>query len=58
MRIDPIYRVPRMHYGMDFSAKVGTDIYATGDGVVTYAAWRQGYGNCIMIDHGYDYETL
>ncbi|OAV74844.1 Glycyl-glycine endopeptidase ALE-1 precursor [Bacteroidales bacterium Barb7] len=58
MRIDPIYRVPRMHYGMDFSAKVGTDIYATGDGVVTYAAWRQGYGNCIMIDHGYGYETL
>lgn len=58
MRIDPIYRVPRFHTGMDFSAKVGTEIYATGDGVVTYASWKQGYGNCIIINHGYGYETL
>ena len=58
MRIDPIYRTPRFHSGMDFSAKIGTDIYATGDGVVTFAAWKQGYGNCLMIDHGYGYKTL
>ncbi|MDF9829141.1 M23 family metallopeptidase [Parabacteroides sp. PF5-6] len=58
MRIDPIYRVPRFHTGMDFSAKTGTEIYATGDGVVTYAAWKQGYGNCLVINHGYGYETL
>ncbi len=58
MRIDPIYRTPRFHSGMDFSAKVGTDIYATGDGVVTFAAWKQGYGKCMMIDHGYGYKTL
>ena len=58
MRIDPIYRTPRFHSGMDFSAKVGTDVYATGDGVVTFAAWKQGYGNCLMIDHGYGYQTL
>ncbi len=58
MRIDPIYRVPRFHSGMDFSAKVGTDVYATGNGVVTYAAWKQGYGNCIEINHGFGYETL
>ncbi len=57
-RIDPIYRVPRFHSGMDFSAKIGTDIYATGNGVVTYAAWKQGYGNCLVIDHGFGYETL
>ena len=36
MRIDPIYRTPRFHAGMDFSAKVGTDIYATGNGTITY----------------------
>ncbi len=58
MRIDPIYRVRRFHTGMDFSAKTGTEIYATGDGVVTYAAWKQGYGNCLVINHGYGYETL
>lgn len=58
MRIDPIYRTPRFHSGMDFSAKVGTDIYATGNGVVTFAGWKQGYGNCLMIDHGYGFETL
>ncbi|MEG1543789.1 MAG: M23 family metallopeptidase, partial [Tannerellaceae bacterium] len=58
MRIDPIYRTPRFHSGMDFSAKVGTEIYATGDGVVTFAAWKQGYGNCLIINHGHGYETL
>lgn len=58
VRIDPIYRTPRFHSGMDFSAKVGTEIYATGDGVVTFAAWKQGYGNCLMIDHGYGFQTL
>ena len=58
MRIDPIYRTPRFHSGMDFSAKIGTDIYATGDGKITMAGWKQGYGNCVMIDHGYGYQTL
>ncbi len=58
MRIDPIYRTPRFHTGMDFSAKVGTEVYATGDGVVVYSAWKQGYGNCLQIDHGYGFQTL
>jgi len=58
MRIDPIYRTLRFHSGMDFSAPVGTDIYATGDGQVVFSGWRQGYGNCIIIDHGYDFKTL
>ena len=58
MRIDPIYRTPRFHSGMDFSAKIGTDIYATGDGVVTFAAWKQGYGKCLIINHGYGYQTV
>lgn len=58
VRIDPIYRTPRFHSGMDFSAKVGTEIYATGNGVVTFASWKQGYGNCLIIDHGFGYQTL
>ncbi|NDW10016.1 M23 family metallopeptidase [Dysgonomonas sp. 520] len=58
MRIDPVYGTPRFHAGMDFTAKTGTDVYVTGNGTVTYADWKQGYGNCIIIDHGYGYETL
>lgn len=58
MRIDPIYRIPMFHSGMDFTAERGTEIYATGDGTVIYASWKQGYGNCVIVDHGYDYKTL
>ena len=58
MRIDPIYRIPRFHSGMDFNAEKGVEIYATGDGTVISASRNQGYGNCIIIDHGYDYKTL
>ena len=58
MRIDPVYGVPKFHAGMDFSAPTGTDIFATGNGIVTSTGWRQGYGNTVVINHGYDYETL
>ena len=56
-RIDPIYGTVRYHAGMDFSAAVGTDIYATGDGTVEDAGWESGYGNCVVINHGYGYKT-
>jgi len=56
MRIHPIYRVPKMHYGMDFTAKTGTEIYATGDGVIKAADNKlTGYGNRVDVDHGYGY---
>jgi murein DD-endopeptidase MepM/ murein hydrolase activator NlpD len=58
MRIHPIYHTYRFHSGMDFSAPVGTDIYATGDGVVIFSGWKQDYGNCIIIDHGFGFKTL
>ena len=58
MRIDPVYGYPKFHAGMDFTAKTGTDIYATGDGTVELAEWYSGYGNCIIINHGFDYKTL
>jgi murein DD-endopeptidase MepM/ murein hydrolase activator NlpD len=59
MRIHPIYKVPKMHWGMDFSAPVGTEVFATGDGVVSKVVnTRRGYGKHVIIDHGYGYETL
>ncbi len=58
-RIHPIYKVLRMHEGIDFTAPVGTPIYATGDGVIEHLKHKMtGYGKVIMINHGYGYETL
>lgn len=59
MRIHPIYKTRKLHTGVDFSAPRGTPIYSTGDGKVTKVRKsRRGYGNYIVIDHGYGYETL
>ncbi len=58
-RSDPFTKIRKFHAGMDFSAKTGTPIYATGDGVVARADnGATGYGNHIVIKHGYGYETL
>lgn len=57
-RVDPIYKTVRMHSGMDFTAKTGTPVYATGDGVIEKADWDQGYGKTVIINHGYGYKTL
>jgi murein DD-endopeptidase MepM/ murein hydrolase activator NlpD len=58
-RTDPFTKARKFHYGMDFSAKRGTPVYATGDGVVTRADNRSsGYGKHIRIDHGYGYVSL
>ncbi|MCC6282992.1 MAG: M23 family metallopeptidase [Saprospiraceae bacterium] len=57
-RIHPVYKVKKFHAGLDFPARVGTAIQATGDGVVVEAGWHSGYGNCVKISHGYGYETL
>lgn len=47
----------REHKGLDFSADVGTPIYATGDGVVKSVYYSESYGNVIFLDHQYGYET-
>jgi len=58
-RIHPIYKTRKMHAGMDFSAKTGTEIYATGDGVISKVRRsKRGYGNHVKINHGFGYETL
>ena len=58
-RIDPFTKIRRFHYGMDFTAKRGTPIYATGNGIVKRADNRSsGYGKHIRIDHGFGYLSL
>ncbi len=57
-RIHPIYKVPKMHYGIDFTAPSGTPIQATGAGEVIKAGRGSGYGNRVIIDHGFGYQTL
>lgn len=58
-RIDPYYKKLKFHYGVDFSAPKGTPIYATGNGTVSKTKRsRRGFGNHIVINHGYGYESL
>ena len=59
-RVDPFYKVRKFHEGLDFSATIGTEVYATGNGTVSDAGpdVEGGYGNEIKIDHGYSYQTV
>jgi len=58
-RIDPVYKTIKFHAGLDFTAPQGTPIYATADGTVTTAgSTGNGFGNHVVINHGYGYETL
>lgn len=56
-RFHPLLGYVREHKGLDFSADIGTPVYATGDGVVKIAYFSGSYGNVIFINHGYGYET-
>ncbi|ATG47304.1 peptidase M23 [Celeribacter ethanolicus] len=47
----------RMHEGQDFAAAYGTPLYATADGVVTFAGWQSGYGRLVKIQHEFGIET-
>jgi len=57
-RIHPIYKIKKFHEGMDFTAPTGTEVYATGDGVIekVKSSYR-GYGKRVVIDHGFGYKT-
>lgn len=58
MRIHPVYKVKKMHNGIDFAAEIGTPIYATADGTVKKVDVRfSGYGKMVEIDHGFGYLT-
>jgi len=58
-RIDPVYKTVKMHAGLDFAAPQGTPIYATANGTISISGNKgNGYGNHVVINHGYGYQTL
>jgi len=58
-RIHPIYKIRKFHYGIDFTAPTGTEIYVTGDGTIEQIeSSHRGYGNSIIINHGFGIKTL
>lgn len=58
LRIHPVYKVKKMHYGIDFAAEIGTPVYATADGKVEVVDVKfSGYGKQVMINHGFGYKT-
>lgn len=56
-RRDPIYGTAKFHEGLDFAASTGTPVFATADAEVEVAERKQNYGNCIDLNHGYNYKT-
>ncbi len=57
-RVHPIFKKIRPHNGTDYSAKIGTPIKTTGDGVIEFIGTQNGYGNVIIVNHGQGYSTL
>lgn len=55
--VHPVYGTPQWHHGQDFSTPYGTEVFATGSGKVIEAGWNGGFGNCVVIDHGYGYRS-
>jgi murein DD-endopeptidase MepM/ murein hydrolase activator NlpD len=59
LRIHPIYKIIKFHYGMDFTAPAGADVYATGNGVIVgVLSSKRGLGNHIILDHGFGYTSI
>ncbi len=56
-RSDPFSGEGAMHTGVDISAPMGTQVKATGDGIIVHASWNNGYGRCVIVDHGNGYQT-
>lgn len=57
-RKHPILGMVRRHAGVDYAAPTGTPIRSAGDGRVTFAGWKNGYGRTVIVDHGRGYTTL
>jgi murein DD-endopeptidase MepM/ murein hydrolase activator NlpD len=53
----PVLGTPAWHHGQDFVTPYGTEVFATGSGKIIEAGWKGGFGNCIVIDHGYGYTS-
>jgi murein DD-endopeptidase MepM/ murein hydrolase activator NlpD len=58
LRIHPYYKISKFHAGMDFTAPLGTEIYATGDGTIeSVSSGKRGMGNYIIVNHGFGYTS-
>lgn len=57
-RLHPIFKVTKFHSGIDITAHIGEEVYASKDGTVVFSGWNGGYGNCIVVDHGNGVSTL
>ena len=57
-RMHPILKIRRMHNGIDFVAKQGTPIYASGNGIIAEAERNSSFGNMVKINHGFGYVTI
>jgi murein DD-endopeptidase MepM/ murein hydrolase activator NlpD len=57
-RMHPILKIRKFHKGMDFTAPIGTPIYASGNGVVTRSGRSATFGRVVYIEHGYGYKTI
>ena len=57
-RSDPFSGEGEMHKGVDISAPMGTPVKAAADGIIIHAGWNGGYGRCVIVDHGNNYQTL
>jgi murein DD-endopeptidase MepM/ murein hydrolase activator NlpD len=57
VRSDPFSGEGAMHTGVDISAPQGTAVRVTADGIVIHAGWNGGYGRCVIVDHGNNYQT-
>ncbi|MDP4222256.1 MAG: M23 family metallopeptidase [Bacteroidota bacterium] len=53
----PVLGTPQWHHGQDICTPYGSEVFATGSGKVIQAGWEGGFGNCIVIDHGYGYRS-
>ena len=58
MRLHPVFNITLFHAGIDFSAPSGTKVETTGDGIVAFSGFDRGYGQKIIINHGYGYKTI
>jgi murein DD-endopeptidase MepM/ murein hydrolase activator NlpD len=59
LRIHPVYKISKFHAGMDFTAPLGTGVYASGDGIVqSVSSNKRGMGNYLVINHGFGYSSL
>lgn len=57
-RVDPFYKTPKDHNGMDYSVPEGTRVFATANGTVSFVGRKRGKGNVVIINHGYGFETM